>query len=104
MVSKSRDAVKILPHPTFVYTAKFHPNSEEIICTAGYDKVLRIWSISRVGQYGLLVQELQGHMGYVNSICFSFDGLKLYSADSIGSIISWHSNVTGAAYGKGMTN
>lgn len=90
MVTKSKDSYKILPHPTFVYTAKFHPISEDTICTAGYDKVIRVWSIAKLGQYGVLVQELQGHLGYVNSICFSLDGFKLYSSDSVGSLVSWN--------------
>lgn len=104
MNSKTRDAVKILPHPTFVYTAKFHPNAEEIICTGGYDKVIRVWSIAKIGAYGLLVQELQGHAGFVNSMCFSNDGTKLYSADSNGKISIWDCFVTGVAYGKGIIN
>ena len=92
--NRSKDHFKILPHPTFVYTAKFHPDSLDIVCTAGYDKVIRIWSISakskKSQKYGELLQELFGHSGYINTICFSSDGFFLYSGDSAGSIKSWN--------------
>ncbi len=80
---------KILPHPTFVYSARFHPFTDKIVCTGGYDKILRIWSIVKPTQFGQLVQELYGHIGYINSLCFTIDGLRLYSADSFGKIFSW---------------
>ena len=40
------------------------------------------------------MQEMYGHQGYVNSSCFSQDGTILYSADSVGKIISWNCNST----------
>lgn len=96
--NRSKEAVKILPHPNFLYTAKFHPNSSDIICTSGYDKVIRVWTINikkRANQkYGQLLQELFGHSGYINSTCFSSDGTILYSADSVGNILSWNANST----------
>jgi WD40 repeat protein len=82
---------KILPHPTFVYATRFHPFNEKIVCTGGYDKTLRIWSIAKPAQYGQLVQELYGHIGYINSMCFSNDGHSMYSADSFGRIHCWKS-------------
>lgn len=41
-----------------------------------------------------LRQELEDHIGYVNSLCFSDDGQKMYSADSIGVILVWNSFYT----------
>jgi jouberin len=99
--NRSKDAYRILPHPSFLYTAKFHPNSLDIVCTSGYDKVIRVWSINdnkKVNQkYGFLLQEIYGHSGYVNSTCFSNDGLIFYSADSIGKILAWNCNSTNSS-------
>jgi len=38
-----------------------------------------------------LRQELEDHAGMINSICFSDDGEKMFSADSMGVIIIWNS-------------
>lgn len=96
--TRAKVPFKILPHPNFLYTAKFHPNSSDVIVTSGYDKVLRVWTITnkrKMNQkYGQLMQELFGHQGYVNSSCFSQDGTTLYSADSVGKIIAWNCNST----------
>lgn len=92
--NKAKDAFKILPHPSFIYSAKFHPHSLDTVCTSGYDKVIRVWSIGNKKKqnqkYGELLQELPGHSGYINSICFSADGNFLYSADSVGFIKLWN--------------
>lgn len=96
--NRSKEPFRILPHPSFLYTAKFHPNSTDIVCTSGYDKVIRVWSINsdKNQKYGKLLQELYGHNGYVNATCFSIDGLSLYSADSNGKILAWNSKSTNA--------
>lgn len=42
--------VCILEHPTFVYCARFHPASPNtVLVTGSYDKVVRIWTKSEVG-------------------------------------------------------
>lgn len=93
---KSKEAFKILPHPSFVYTAKFVPNSLDKIVTGGYDKVIRIWSIGnqkkKYQKYGELLQELYGHNGYINSTCFTNDTKTFFSADSLGVIKMWKTN------------
>ena len=33
----------MLPHPSFVYCAKFHPRVNKVIVTGGYDNVVRVW-------------------------------------------------------------
>lgn len=105
MENKSKEAYKILPHPSFLYSAKFHPDSLDIVCTSGYDKVIRIWSINnkkkKYQKYGELLQELNGHIGYVNSICFNSDGNLLYSADSAGEIKVWNCFLSNEAAHKG---
>ena len=95
--NKSKETFRILPHPSFLYSAKFHPNTVDVVCTSGYDKVIRIWSINskskRHEKYGQLLQELTGHTGYINTLCFSADGNLLFSADSAGKIKCWSSHV-----------
>ena len=42
-----------------------------------------------------LMQEIEDHHGYINSICFDGDeGLKMYSADSVGTVNIWNVFVT----------
>ena len=102
--NRAKEPFKLLPHPNFLYTAKFHPNSNEIVCTAGYDKVIRVWSIfnkKKIGQnYGQLLQELFGHNGFINSSCFSTDGMLMYSADSVGKILVWNTNLTSDSFSE----
>ncbi len=97
--SRSKTAYKILPHPNFLYTAKFHPNCSDLIVTSGYDKVIRVWTIGgrkRMGQkYGQLLQEMFGHVGFVNSSCFSSDASVFYTADSVGNIFAWNCGLSG---------
>ncbi|CAF0887332.1 unnamed protein product [Brachionus calyciflorus] len=92
--SKSKEPFKILPHPNFLYSAKFVPDSLDIIVTAGYDKVIRVWSIGntkkKFQKFGELLQELYGHNGFINTTCFSTDGSLFYSADSAGEIKTWN--------------
>ncbi|RNA40529.1 jouberin isoform X2 [Brachionus plicatilis] len=92
--TKSKEPFKILPHPNFLYTAKFFPHSSDMVVTGGYDKVLRIWSIDnpkkKLQKYGELLQELYGHEGYINTTCFSNKADTFYSADSLGKIKVWN--------------
>ena len=90
--NRSKDTYKLLPHPSFIYSAKFHPHSHEIVCTGCYDKVIRVWSIKtkKSQKDGQLLQELTGHQGYVNALIFSDNGKFLYTADSMGGIIEWN--------------
>ena len=50
-----------------------------------------------IQKYGFLLQEIYGHSGYVNSTCFSNDGLIFYSADSNGKILAWNCNSTNSS-------
>lgn len=51
----SPNHVLSLPHPGFVYSAKFHPVHEEIVATGTSDGIVRIWhtsvSVSDVSVY-----------------------------------------------------
>lgn len=41
------------------------------------------------------MQEIEGHLGHVNSLCFNDDdGQKMYSADNTGRINIWNVFVT----------
>lgn len=41
-----------------------------------------------------LLQELEGHSGFVNSLAFDSEGRKLYSGDSGGTVCVWNVFVT----------
>ncbi|XP_015123606.1 jouberin [Diachasma alloeum] len=77
----------MLPHPSYIYSGKFHPSlHSQMIATGCYDHFVRIWERSSLS-YELL-QELEGHEGFINSMCFQKNG-SLLTADSIGVIIHW---------------
>ncbi|KAI8787355.1 jouberin [Biomphalaria glabrata] len=93
--------IRLLPHPGYVYTAEFHPRVESIVVTGGYDEVVRVWDISLPEDYNVLQQEMEEHHGHINSICFDTDdGQKMYSADSVGTILIWNVYVTEQASRK----
>ncbi|EDV23137.1 uncharacterized protein TRIADDRAFT_58114 [Trichoplax adhaerens] len=68
--NESGGASKILPHPTFIYTAKYHPVTST-----------------------LLLAELPGHSGYINTIAFSKDGDRMFSGDSVGGLLAWRTEL-----------
>ncbi|CAG5116451.1 unnamed protein product, partial [Candidula unifasciata] len=86
---------RLLPHPGFVYTAEFHPRVDSIIASGCYDEVVRVWDISLPEDHNVLQQEMEEHHGHINSICFDTDdGQKMFSADSVGTIIIWNCYVS----------
>ena len=48
------------------------------------------------------MQELDGHLGHINSVCFDSEGGLLYSGDSRGKIRIWNSYCTDQPSKKGM--
>ncbi|XP_064624696.1 jouberin-like isoform X2 [Lineus longissimus] len=85
---------KLMPHPAFVYTGQFHSRVRTVVVTAGYDCVIRVWDIKPEGPHAKLLQELDLHRHFINSICFDEDGSKMYSGDANGIINVWNVFVT----------
>uniref|UniRef100_A0A8C4NB42 Abelson helper integration site 1 n=1 Tax=Eptatretus burgeri TaxID=7764 RepID=A0A8C4NB42_EPTBU len=98
-IASPREASIILPHPAFVYAARFHPRLDVTIpslaITGGYDGMLRAWTAEKPTAH--LLRELEGHTGYVNAICFDPDGLMMFSGDSVGVILIWSTFVDQAS-------
>ncbi|XP_041044678.1 jouberin isoform X2 [Carcharodon carcharias] len=82
-------AEKILPHPSFIYTAKYHPFVQYLVVTGGYDSIIRVWNINVNEANGQLLQELDGHKSFINILCFDAEGLRMFSGDSSGLVIIW---------------
>ncbi|XP_078398492.1 jouberin isoform X2 [Cetorhinus maximus] len=82
-------AEKILPHPSFIYTAKYHPFVQYLVVTGGYDSIIRVWNINVNEANGQLLQELDGHKSFINVLCFDAEGLRMFSGDSSGLVIIW---------------
>ncbi|XP_012063845.1 PREDICTED: jouberin-like [Atta cephalotes] len=80
--------IEMLPHPSYVYCAKYGPGNATIVATGCYDRVVRIWVNGRRSRKRELNQELEGHEGFVNSMVFKKNG-NLITADSVGLIILW---------------
>lgn len=85
-LSHTSDPVWILPHPCYVYDALF---IHSYIVTCCYDAMLRVWKCTDTA-CGELTQELSGHSGYVNAMCYNPASRMLYSGDSQGVVMSWH--------------
>ncbi|XP_072410215.1 jouberin isoform X1 [Chiloscyllium punctatum] len=82
-------AEKILPHPSFIYTAKYHPFVQYLVVTGGYDSIIRVWNINVNEVNGQLLQEFDGHKSFINTLCFDAEGLRMFSGDSSGLVIFW---------------
>eukprot|EP00038_Savillea_parva_P004988 m.145774 g.145774 ORF g.145774 m.145774 type:complete len:1287 (-) comp11631_c0_seq3:147-4007(-) len=91
-VGDAREQQSILPHPTFVYCAAFHPSSEcGLIFTGAYDGVVRMWDWNDTGRdrTAHLVGELAQHTAHVNSLTFDDSGRKMITADAEGELRIW---------------
>ncbi|KAM6912221.1 jouberin [Xenentodon cancila] len=86
-------AQKVLPHPTFVYCAQYHPSAQNLAVTGGYDCLLRVWRLDVSDVNGQLLQEFEGHSSFINTVCFDSDGTRMFSADNTGLIIVWKTSV-----------
>ncbi|XP_056151400.1 jouberin [Lampris incognitus] len=82
-------AQKVLPHPTFVYCAQYHPAAQSLVVTGGYDRLVRVWRLDVDDVNGQLLQELEGHNSFINTICFDSEGRRMFSADNTGLIVVW---------------
>ncbi|XP_075453507.1 jouberin isoform X4 [Ascaphus truei] len=120
--NQASSALKVLPHPSFVYTAKFHPTADYLAVTGCYDAVIRVWDVKVKEINGQLLQEFDGHRSFINTICFDAEalfcqmglkeilsqwdskcftitvrGLHMYSGDNSGMIIVWNALISGSS-------
>ncbi|KAM9842057.1 jouberin-like [Aulostomus maculatus] len=86
-------AQKVLPHPSFVYCAQYHPTAQNLVVTGGYDSLVRVWRIDVDEVNGQLLQEFEGHSSFINTVCFDSEGKRMFSADNMGQIIVWKTSV-----------
>ncbi|XP_075225297.1 jouberin-like [Lycorma delicatula] len=86
---KKHPTPQVLAHPSFVYCADFVPHFiRRNIVTGCCDGTVRVWTRNKPAPYHL-EQEMTGHTGFVNTLCFSSDGTTFYSGDSVGQIKMW---------------
>ncbi|XP_068794491.1 jouberin isoform X2 [Struthio camelus] len=95
--NQATSAVRVFPHPSFVYTAKYHPTANSLVVTGCYDSVIRIWNAKVKDIHGQLLQELDGHKNFINTVCFDAEGLHMFSGDSSGLIIVWDTFIKGSS-------
>ncbi|KAM5165433.1 jouberin [Mantella aurantiaca] len=91
---EASSAIKVLPHPSFVYTSQFHPMSDDLVVTGCYDAVIRVWNVKMKEINGQLLQEFEGHKSFINTLCFDAEGLHMFSGDSSGLIIVWNAELS----------
>ncbi|XP_042356979.1 jouberin isoform X2 [Plectropomus leopardus] len=87
-------AQRVLPHPSFVYCAQYHPMAHSLVVTGGYDSLLRVWRLDVDDVNGQLLQEFEGHNSFINSVCFDSEGRRMFSADNAGLILVWKTTLT----------
>ncbi|XP_048084737.1 jouberin isoform X1 [Alosa alosa] len=90
-------AQKILPHPCFLYCAQFHPSAQHLVVTGGFDCLLRVWDVDVHDVNGHLLKECEGHIAFVNALCFDQEGGRMFSGDNAGVIIEWNVTVGDAS-------
>nr|XP_042704119.1 jouberin isoform X5 [Chrysemys picta bellii] len=95
--TQATTSVRVFPHPSFVYTAKYHPVANYLVVTGCYDSVIRVWNTKVKELYGQLLQEFDGHKSFINTLCFDSEGLHMFSGDSSGLIIVWNTFVKGSS-------
>nr|XP_045015275.1 jouberin isoform X1 [Jaculus jaculus] len=84
---------RVIPHPSFVYTAKFHPATRELVVTGCYDSVIRVWKIDMRDDAAILVRQFDTHKSFINSLCFDDEGHHMYSGDCTGMVVVWDTYV-----------
>ncbi|XP_074846616.1 jouberin isoform X2 [Carettochelys insculpta] len=95
--TQATTSVRVFPHPSFVYTAKYHPVADYLVVTGCYDSVIRVWNTKVKEIHGQLLQEFDGHKSFINTLCFDAEGLHMFSGDSSGLIIVWNTFVQGSS-------
>ncbi|XP_037698118.1 jouberin isoform X4 [Choloepus didactylus] len=83
----------VLPHPSFVYTAKFHPAVRELVVTGCYDSMIRVWKVDGREEPATLMRQFDTHKSFINSVCFDKEGHHMYSGDCTGVIVVWNTYV-----------
>jgi guanine nucleotide-binding protein subunit beta-2-like 1 protein len=76
-------------HQEWVSCVRFSPNTSlPLIVSAGWDKVVKVWSLSTCK----LRVDLVGHTEYVNTVCVSPDGSLCASGGKDGKAMLWDLN------------
>ncbi|XP_038155470.1 jouberin [Cyprinodon tularosa] len=86
-------AQKVLPHPSFVYCARYHPSAQNLAVTGSYDRLIRVWRLDVEDVNGQMLQEFEAHSSFINTICFDSEGRRMFSADNSGIIIVWKTSI-----------
>ena len=73
----------------YQYTGKFLPVDSNIVATAGYDGIIRIWDVEK----RKVIQKLSQHKIRINSLVFSPNGKQLFAGDAQGMISVWDVNI-----------
>ncbi|OQV18569.1 Jouberin [Hypsibius exemplaris] len=81
--------VASLPHPGFVYCARFHPKRQQVVATGCYDGIVRIWRLESHSSEYTLLQELGGHNSFVNVLLFESSGRSFFSAGNDSIVRQW---------------
>lgn len=76
-------AQKVLPHPSFVYCAQYHPTAQNLVVTGGYDSLVRVWRLDVDDVNGQLLQEFEGHNSFINTVCFDSEGIGIINVVSL---------------------
>lgn len=90
-----RDCIFTFHHPTFVYTAKFHPAYPNILITGAHDRKIRVWDLDS----GKCIHTIIGHKARITWIEFEPEGKRMYTADGGGVICVWSASMFSAAGG-----
>jgi len=83
----AHSACKVLPHPSFVYCAKYHTDIKKFVVTGGFDRLVRIWNLESEGSTAHVIllfyaETISCHVRIAASVCMSlqnWDPFHCYS-------------------------
>ena len=83
--------IATLSTSNYLYTGKFHPLNDNIVATAGYDGIIRIWDVPSEK----IMYTLSEHKTHINSLVISPNGKQMFAGDANGCISVWDINLQG---------
>ena len=88
-IGDCKHTIQVNGHSEWVSCVRFSPASSPVIVSAGWDKLVKVWSLAKGCD---LRANLSGHTGYLNTVTVSPDGSLCASGGKDGTAMLWDLN------------